>query len=105
MLRDPEGFPLGIMAIEDIWQADREKEAMAVYGTTDMNHDEVARLHGGRDRYYVGGSIEALNLPIHSDFKQIRNTPPEVRQQFCKLDGIGLWGFRPGSPFTVPSSS
>ena len=37
VLRDPEGFPLGIMAIEDIWQADWEKEAMAVYGTTDMN--------------------------------------------------------------------
>ncbi len=25
VLRDPEGFPLGIMAIEDIWQADRGK--------------------------------------------------------------------------------
>lgn len=102
VLRDPEGFPLGIMAIEDIWQADREKEAMAVYGTTDMTHDEVARLHGGRDRYYVGGSIEALNLPIHSDFKQIRNTPPEVRQQFCKLGWNRVVGFQTRQPIHRP---
>ena len=98
VLRDPEGFPLGIMAIEDIWQADREKEAMAVYGTTDMSHDEVARLQGDRDRYYVGGSIEALNLPIHSDFKQIRNTPLEVQQQFSKLGWKRVVGFQTRHP-------
>lgn len=102
VLRDPEGFPLGIMAIEDIWQADREKEAMAVYGTTDMTHDEVARLHGGRDRYYVGGNIESLNLPIHSDFKQIRNTPLEVRQQFCKLGWKRVVGFQTRQPIHRP---
>nr|WP_321400709.1 bifunctional sulfate adenylyltransferase/adenylylsulfate kinase [uncultured Desulfobacter sp.] len=102
VLRDPEGFPLGIMAIEDIWQADREKEAMAVYGTTDMNHDEVARLQGGQDRYYVGGSIEALNLPIHSDFKQIRNTPLEVQQQFCKLGWKRVVGFQTRQPIHRP---
>jgi len=102
VLRDPEGFPLGIMAIEDIWQADREKEAMAVYGTTDMTHDEVARLQGGGDRYYVGGSIEALNLPIHSDFKQIRNTPAEVRQQFCKLGWKRVVGFQTRQPIHRP---
>jgi sulfate adenylyltransferase len=90
------------MAIEDIWQADREKEAMAVYGTTDMTHDEVARLHGGRDRYYVGGNIESLNLPIHSDFKQIRNTPLEVRQQFCKLGWKRVVGFQTRQPIHRP---
>lgn len=102
VLRDPEGFPLGIMAIEDIWQADREKEAMAVYGTTDMTHDEVARLQGARDRYYVGGSIEALNLPIHSDFKQIRNTPLEVQQQFSKLGWKRVVGFQTRQPIHRP---
>ncbi len=102
VLRDPEGFPLGIMAIEDIWQADREKEAMAVYGTTDMAHDEVARLHAGRDKFYVGGSIEALNLPIHSDFKQIRNTPSEVRQQFRKLGWKRVVGFQTRQPIHRP---
>jgi len=37
-LRDPEGFLLAIMHIEDIWQADRQKEAARVYGTSDRNH-------------------------------------------------------------------
>nr|WP_319392404.1 bifunctional sulfate adenylyltransferase/adenylylsulfate kinase [uncultured Desulfobacter sp.] len=102
VLRDPEGFPLGIMSIEDIWQADREKEAVAVYGTTDMTHDEVARLQGGRERFYVGGSIEALNLPIHSDFKQIRNTPLEVQQQFSKLGWKRVVGFQTRQPIHRP---
>ena len=102
VLRDPEGFPLGIMTIEDIWQADREKEAMAVYGTTDMAHHEAALLQQAGDRFYVGGSIEALNLPIHSDFKQIRNTPEEVRQQFGKLGWKRVVGFQTRQPIHRP---
>lgn len=34
-LRDPEGFLLGIMTIEDIWPLDMEKKAQAVYNTLD----------------------------------------------------------------------
>ena len=30
-LRDPEGFPLGVMTVEDIWPVEAEKEALAVY--------------------------------------------------------------------------
>ena len=97
VLRDPEGFPLGIMAIEDIWQADLEKEAMALYGTTD-----IAQLKGGLDRYYIGGSIESLNLPIHSDFKQIRNTPSEVRRQFVKLGWKRVVGYQTRQPIHRP---
>ncbi len=102
VLRDPEGFPLGIMAIEDIWQADREKEAMAVYGTADTAHHEVALLQQSGDRFYAGGRIEALNLPIHSDFKQIRNTPGEVRQQFEKLGWKRVVGFQTRQPIHRP---
>ena len=75
---------------------------MAVYGTTDVAHDEVARLHEGRDRFYVGGTIEALNLPIHSDFKQIRNTPLEVRRQFSKLGWKRVVGFQTRQPIHRP---
>ena len=32
-LRDPEGFLLAVMNIEDIWQADHKKEARLVFGT------------------------------------------------------------------------
>ena len=40
-LRDKEGFPLALLTVSDIWQPDLEKEASAVYGTTDTTHPAV----------------------------------------------------------------
>jgi sulfate adenylyltransferase len=46
-LRDPEGFLLAILHIEDIWRVDREKEAAKVYGTADRNHPGLDYLDSG----------------------------------------------------------
>ena len=46
-LRDPEGFLLAIMHIEDIWPIDHEKEAMQVYCTCDPAHIGVHYLRAG----------------------------------------------------------
>jgi len=101
-LRDAEGFLLGIMNIEDIWPIDIEKEALAVYGTTDKLHPGVDYLYNKSGRYYLGGEIKALNLPIHSDFKQIRNTPAEVRKSFVKLGWKRIVGFQTRQPIHRP---
>ncbi|MCA1785668.1 MAG: adenylyltransferase, partial [Desulfobacteraceae bacterium] len=84
VLRDPEGFLLGVMTLEDIWPVDREAEAMAVYGTRDRTHPGVEYLFRHCGSYYIGGPIQALNLPIHPDFPQIRLTPAEIRERFHK---------------------
>ena len=34
-IRDPEGFLLAVMHVEDIWKPDKDKEATLVFGTTD----------------------------------------------------------------------
>ncbi len=102
VLRDPEGFPLGILSIEDIWPVDPDKEAQAVYGTTDRNHHGVARLNKAAGGFYIGGSIEALNLPIHPDFRQIRNTPEEVQAKFKKLGWKKVVGFQTRQPIHRP---
>ena len=94
-LRDPEGYLLGILNIEDIWPLDPEKEALAVYNTLDRTHPGVDYLFNKSGKYYIGGEIQALNLPIHSDFKQIRNTPAEVRNIFSKLGWKRIVGFQP----------
>ena len=80
-LRDPEGFLLGIMNIEDIWTLDMEKEALAIYGTQDKTPPGVDYLYSKSGKCYIGGDVQALSLPIHPDFK----------------------GSRPGSPSTGPS--
>ena len=101
-LRDAEGFPLGILAIEDLWPVDPVKEAEAVYGTCDPAHPAVADLLNKSGRVYVGGSIQAMNLPIHSDFRQIRLTPAEVRERFAKLGWKRVVGFQTRQPIHRP---
>ena len=88
-LRDPEGFLLAIMHIEDIWQADRQKEAAQVYGTADRNHPGTDYLFSRSGQYYLGGPLEVISTPLHFDFKQLRMTPEEIRATFKKLDGSG----------------
>lgn len=98
VLRDQEGFLLGVMTLEDIWPVDKEKEAGSVYGTTDTSHPGVDYLFNRSGAFYIGGPIQALNLPIHPDFKQIRNTPSEVRKTFKKLGWKRVVGFQTRQP-------
>ena len=101
-LRDPEGFLLGIMNIENVWPLDVEKEALAIYGTLDKSHPGVDYLYNKSGKYYIGGEVQALNLPIHPDFKQIRNTPAEVRKIFSKLGWKRIVGFQTRQPIHRP---
>ena len=102
MLRDPEGFLLGMMNVEDIWPVDMEKEAMTLYGTKDRKHPGVNYLYTGSGRFYIGGTVETMSLPIHSDFKQIRRTPAEVRNIFAKLGWKRVVGFQTHQPLHRP---
>ncbi len=101
-LRDPEGFLLAILHIEDIWAVEREKEARAVCGTLDRKHPGVRYLiEAGRD-FYIGGKLEVLHLPLHFDFKQFRLTPREVRSLYDKLGWHRVVGFQTRNPVHRP---
>jgi len=102
VLRDPEGFLLGVMTLADIWPVDREAEALAVYGTLDRAHPGVDYLFNRSGGFYIGGPIQALNLPIHPDFPQIRLTPAEVRARFAKLGWHRIVGFQTRQPIHRP---
>jgi sulfate adenylyltransferase len=97
-LRDPEGFLLAILNIEDMWPMEKEKEAELVYGTLDKKHDGLRHLFNSTNSYYVGGRIDVLNHPIHSDFNQLRLTPAEMRQLFVKLNWHRIVCFQTRNP-------
>ncbi len=101
-LRDPEGYLLAVMHIEDIWQADPEKEAVKVYGTSDRRHPGTHYLYTQAGQYYLGGKLEVLSLPLHFDFKQLRQTPSEIRAAFKKLDWKRMVGFFTRNPIHRP---
>ena len=101
-LRDPEGFLLAVMQVEDIWQVDRQKEADLVYGTNDQAHPGVRFLFNKVGDYYIGGSIEMVNLPLHFDFQQLRNSPAEIIERYEKLNWHRVVGFQTRHPIHRP---
>jgi len=101
-LRDPEGFLLALLHIEDIWPIEKEKEAQNIYGTMDQHHQGVYQLFHTIADYYVGGRIDVLNLPIHSDYNQLRKTPAEMHQFFDKLNWQRVVCFQTRNPIHRP---
>lgn len=100
-LRDPEGFMLAVMSINEMWQPDKEVEASAVYSTTDKAHPGVHYLMHETGSTYVGGNIEGIQLPIHYDFENLWDTPLELRALFEKVAGERCSPFRRASRYIV----
>ncbi len=97
-LRDPEGFMLGVMHVEDIWPIDKKRESQMIYGTTDTSHPGVEYLLNQTRSHYVGGRIEGVNEPLHFDFKELRLSPREVRATCAKLGWRQMVGFQTRNP-------
>jgi len=101
-IRDPEGFLLGILHVEDIWPIDKEKEADLVYGTKDAAHPGVSHLLNLAGDFYIGGSLEVLSLPLHFDFKRLRLPPADIRLSIQKLEWQHVVGFQTRHPIHRP---
>jgi sulfate adenylyltransferase len=97
-LRDNEGFMLAVLHITDIWPIDKEREAEAVYGTSNPEHDGIRSLFDSAGKFYLGGTIEGIQLPLHSAFKSLRHTPLEMRNLFKKLGWRRIVGFQTRDP-------
>ncbi len=101
-LRDPEGFLLAVMHIEDIWPVDWAKEVETIYGTKDKSHPGVSHVFEKKDDYYIGGKLEVINLPLHFDFQQLRLGPKEIRATCAKLGWEKIVGFYTRNPIHRP---
>ena len=101
-IRDPEGYLLAVLHIEDIWPIDRQKEATQAYGTLDPSHPGTGYLMNTAGDLYIGGKLEVLSLPLHFDFKQLRMSPQEIRAQFNKFGWKRLAAFMTRNPIHRP---
>jgi sulfate adenylyltransferase len=97
-LRDREGVILAVLTVGDIWQPDKSKEAKLVFGKDDQKHPGVSYLHNKAGDYYVGGSLEGLELPTYYDFNEHRYTPGELRAQFKKMGWTKIVAFQTRNP-------
>ncbi len=97
-LRDIEGFMPAIMTVKSKWKPDKNMEAKNVYGTTDIDHPGVAYLMNNVGNVYLGGQVEAVQLPYNYDFEALRFTPAELRQHFDKLGWRSIVAFHTSKP-------
>jgi sulfate adenylyltransferase len=93
-LNDPEGFMLAVLTVNDIWQPDKKREALKVFGTEDpASHPGVRCLFEEIHPWYLGGTLEGLHLPIHYDFNELRLTPSEAHRRFSQNGWRNVIGF------------
>ncbi len=97
-LRDAEGVVLAVLHVEDVWQPDHEAEAEMVFGTKNPEHPGVDFLLNQTRPFYIGGRIEAVQLPFHYDFRTLRMTPAEVRARFVKRGWRKIVAFQTRNP-------
>lgn len=97
-LRDYEGVMLAALEVREIWQPDRMAEANSVYGTTSRDHPGVKYLLDNTNSWYVGGSLEGIQLPTHHDFRPLRLTPAEIRADFVRAGWRRIVGFQTRNP-------
>jgi sulfate adenylyltransferase len=84
-LRDAEGFMPAVLTVGEVWEADKGREAEAVYGTGSIAHPGVRYLMERIKTHYVSGSLEGIQLPAHHEFEDLWDTPQELRHMFAKM--------------------
>jgi sulfate adenylyltransferase len=89
--------PLAIVDLTEVFKRDREKEALAVFGTEDLEHPGVRALHEAGD-FCLAGPVRALTLPVHDDFVRYRLTPAQTRAEFADRGWRTVVGFQTRNP-------
>jgi sulfate adenylyltransferase len=91
------GDPIAVLDVAEVFKRDRQKEALGVYATEDLEHPGVQALHDAGD-FCLAGSVRALALPEHDDFLPYRLTPAQTRAAFAERGWRTVVGFQTRNP-------
>jgi sulfate adenylyltransferase len=92
-----DGEVHAVMAVEETFRRDREVEAQAAFGTTDVAHPGVAALERAGD-WLLAGPLRVLRLPRRATFPEHRRTPAETRAAFEERGWRRVVGFQTRNP-------
>lgn len=98
LLKDKEGFSLAVMTINDIWEPDFKKESELVYGTKDASHPSVNYLLYKSHKYYIGGKVDLIRMPMHYDNNDLRHSPAELKKIFKNNSWNKIIAFQTRNP-------
>lgn len=96
-LTDDKGNILAVLHLEEIFDIDKEKEALEVYGTTEDAHPGVANVYKMKDKL-LGGKISLLKRTEYDDFNDNRMDPIETRAYFKEKGWRRVVGFQTRNP-------
>lgn len=96
LLQDDE-IPLAILTVKDIYQPDKKLEAKKVF-RGDPEHPAINYLFNTAGAYYIGGSLEAIQLPQHYDYPGLRKTPAQLRLEFQSRQWDRIVAFQTRNP-------
>ncbi|MDC4222787.1 MAG: hypothetical protein MPW15_00715 [Candidatus Manganitrophus sp.] len=96
-LTQETGLPLAILKIDEIYPFDKEKEAVAAYGTNDASHPGVAYTQTLGD-FYLGGKIEMLRRSPIQRFHEHQMDPAQTRKLFEEKGWKRIVAFQTRNP-------
>ncbi len=89
--------PLAVLEVGEVFERDRQAEALGVFLTEDLEHPGVKALHDAGN-FCLAGTVRMLRLPEHHDFDAYRRTPAETRAEFAKRGWRTVVGFQTRNP-------
>ncbi len=92
-----DGAPVAILEVEDVYAYDKQREAEAVYGTTDEAHPGVKALYAQGD-LLVAGDVTLLRSNRSQFFGSHNLTPAETRQLISEKGWRTVVGFQTRNP-------
>jgi sulfate adenylyltransferase len=96
-LRDAKNNLLAVMTVEEIYEWDLRKTAQEVFKTRDLRHPLVAEMHRW-GKVNLSGRLQALQLPPHFDFQELRLTPAETRRRLETFGYPNVVAFQTRNP-------
>lgn len=97
-LCDSDNSLLAHMQVTDKWKPAKSIEAQCVFGTEDIKHPGVDYLLNKTGNWYLGGTVQLVQLPKYYDFVELRHTPHSLKQYFKYTGFQNIVGFQTRNP-------
>ncbi len=97
VLRDNQNNLIAVMKVEEAFPYDKDREALLAYGSNDSKHPMVSEMVRWGN-LCISGELKVVNMPKYYDFKDLRQTPAEVRKQLEEMGNDNVVAFQTRNP-------